>query len=113
MEDLSVFGQHNADALVKSSSIAVKAVQDINAEIVSLSKKPMEEGIAAAKELTAIKSLPELVEKQTEFAKTSFEGFVAQATRFNEMYMAAAKEVFAPLNDRAAVAANMVKSYRA
>ena len=42
MGDLSVFGQHNADALVKSSSIAVKAVQDMNAEIVSFSKKSLE-----------------------------------------------------------------------
>lgn len=113
MEDVAAFGQDNVDALVKSSGIAVKAAEDLNAEFVSYSKKSLEEGVAAAKELASIKTLPELVEKQTEFAKASLEGFVAQATRFNEMYMAAAKEVFAPLNDRAAVAADMVKSYRA
>ena len=113
MEDVTAFGQDNMDALVKSSTIAVKAAEDMSAEIVSFSKKSMEEGVAAVKEMTSIKTLPELVEKQSEFAKSSFEGFMAQATRFNEMYMAAAKDVFAPLNDRATVAADMVKSYRA
>lgn len=113
MEDVSVFGQDNMDALVKSSTIAAKAVEEMNAEIVSFSKKSIEEGVAAVKEMTSIKSLPELVEKQSEFAKTSVEGFIAQASRFNEMYMAAAKEVFAPLNDRATVATDMVKTYRA
>ncbi|MGB0853460.1 MAG: phasin family protein [Pikeienuella sp.] len=112
-EDITVFGQDNVDALVKSSSIAVKAAEGLNAEIVSFSKKSLEEGVAAAKELASIKTLPELVEKQADFAKTSFDGFMKQATRFNEMYMAAAKEVFEPLNARATVATDMVKSYTA
>ena len=112
-EDVAAFNQDNVDALVKSSSLAVKAAEELNAEFVSYSKKSLEEGVAAAKEMTAIKTLPELVEKQAEFAKSAFDGFVAQASRFNEMYLAAAKDVFAPLNDRATVAADMVKSYRA
>lgn len=112
-EDVAAFGQENMDALVKSSNIAVKAAEDLNAEFVSFTKKSMEEGVAAAKEMTSIKTLPELVEKQVDFAKTSFDGFMKQATRFNEMYMAAAKEVFEPINARATVAADMAKSYRA
>ena len=113
MEDVAAFGQENMDAMVKTSSLAVKAAEEMNAEIVSYSKKTMEEGVAAAKELSTIKTVPELVEMQAELAKSSFDGFVKQTARFNEMYMAAAKEVFAPLNDRANAAADMVKSYRA
>lgn len=112
-EDVTVFGQENVDAFVKSSTIAVKAAEEMNAEFVSFSKKSMEEGVAAAKEMTSVKTLPELVEKQVEFAKTSFDGFMKQATRFNEMYMSAAKEAFEPINERANVAAEMAKSYRA
>lgn len=113
MEDAAAFGQENMDALVKTQNLAVKAAEEMNAEFASFSKKTMEEGVAAAKELTAIKSVPELVEKQAEIAKTQFDGFVKQTARFNEMYLAAAKEVFAPINDRATAAADMVKSYRA
>ena len=112
-EDAAAFGQDNLDAVVKSSNIAVKAVEDMNAEFVSFSKKSVEEGVAAAKELSSIKTMPELVEKQAAFAKSSMDDFMKQATKFNELYMAAAKDVFEPMNARAAAAADLVKSYRA
>ena len=111
-EDVAAFNQDNFDALVKSSNIAVKAVEEMNAEIVSFSKKSVEEGVAAAKELSAIKTMPELLEKQTAFAKASVDDFMKQATKFNELAMAAAKDVFEPMNARATAAADLVKSYR-
>lgn len=112
-EDAAAFGQDNIDAIMKSGNIAAKAVEEINAEFVSFSKKAMEEGVAAAKDLGSIKSVPELMEKQAEFAKMSLDGFMKQAAKMNELYMAAAKDVFEPMNARAAAAADLVKSYRA
>ncbi|MEL6792655.1 MAG: phasin family protein [Pseudomonadota bacterium] len=112
-EDVAAFNQDTFDAIVKSSNIAVKAVEEMNAEIVSFSKKSMEEGVAAAKEISSIKTLPELLEKQSEFAKTSMDDLMKQATKFNELYMAAAKDVMEPMNARATAAADLVKSYRA
>ena len=49
---------------------------------------------------------------QTTLAKSSFEGFVAEATKLKEMYAAAAKDAFAPINARFTAAADMVKTYR-
>ncbi len=112
-EDVAAFNQENVDALVKSSSVAAKAAEEINAEWVSFSKKSMDEGVAAAKEMTSVKSIPEFVEKQAEMAKSSFDAMIKQSARFNEMYLAAAKEVYAPLTDRASAAADMAKSIRA
>lgn len=112
-EDAAAFNQENVDAMVKTSSLAVKAVEEMNAEIASYSKKTFEEGVAAAKELSTIKTVPEFVEKQAELAKAQFDGFVKQTARFNEMYLAAAKEVYAPINDRATAAAEIVKNFRA
>ena len=111
-EDVAAFNQDNFDALVKSSNVAVKAVEEMNAEIVSFSKKSVEEGVAAAKELSAIKTMPELLEKQSAFAKASMDDFMKQAAKFNELAMAAAKDVFEPMNARATAAADLVKSYR-
>lgn len=112
-ENFAAFNQDNVDALVKSSGIAAKAVEELNAEWMSFSKKSMQEGVAAAKEMTTVKSIPEFVEKQADLAKMSFEAFVKQTARFNEMYLAAAKDVYAPLTDRASAAADMAKSLRA
>ena len=44
-----------------------------------------------------MKKLDEAISLQTEFAKASYEGFVAQATKFGEMYQAVAKEAFKPV----------------
>ncbi|MEM7060262.1 MAG: phasin family protein [Pseudomonadota bacterium] len=113
MEEATQFSQDNVEAIVASSKVFAKAAEEMNAEILAFSKKSYEDSMAAAKELTSVKSVSELVEKQTEFAKTTFEGFVAEATKLNEMYSEAAKNAFAPFNDRFSAAADMVKTYRA
>ncbi|MEM7523497.1 MAG: phasin family protein [Pseudomonadota bacterium] len=112
-EDVAAFGQDNADALMKSSNIFVKAAEEMNAEFVRYSKKAVEDGVAAAKDLSAIKSMPELMEKQAAFAKDQIDGYMKQAAKFNEMFMAAAKDVAEPINGRAAAAADLVKTIRA
>ncbi len=112
IENAAAFGQENVEAVVTSSKIATKAAESMGAEITAYSKKAYEDSIAAAKELTACKSVTEFFEKQTEFGKISIEGFVAEATKLNEMYAAAAKEAFAPLNARFTAAVGIVKDYR-
>ena len=112
IENAATFGQDNVEAVVTSSKIATKAAESMGAEIAAYSKKAYEDSMAAAKELTACKSVAEFVEKQAEFGKISIEGFVAEATKLNEMYAAAAKEAFAPLNARFTATADIVKDYR-
>ena len=113
IEDASQFGQDNVEAVVASGKVMAKAAEEMNAEIMAFSKKSYEDGMAAAKELSSVKSVSEFFEMQTTLAKSSFEGFVAEATKLNEMYAAAAKEAFAPINARFTAAAEMVKGYRA
>jgi phasin family protein len=112
IENAASFGQDNVEAVVTSSKIATKAAESMGVEIAAYSKKAYEDSMVAAKELTACKSVGEFVEKQTEFSKVSIEGFVAEATRLNEIYAAAAKEAFAPLNARFTAAVEIVKDYR-
>ena len=112
IETAASFGQDNVEAVVTSSKIATKAAESMGAEIAAFSKKAYQDSMAAAQELTACKSLTEFVEKQAEFGKISIEGFVAEAARLNEMYAAAAKEAFAPLNARFTAAAGIVEDTR-
>jgi phasin family protein len=112
-EDVTQFGQENVEAMVASGKVMAKAAEEMNAEVMAFSKKSYEDSMAAAKEMASSKSVTEFFEKQTSFAKTSFESFVSEATKLNEMYANAAKEAFAPLNQRFTVAAEMVKTHRA
>ena len=113
VEDATAFGQENVEAIVASGKIAAKAVESMNAEILAYSKKSYEDSLAAAKELTSCKSISELVEKQTAFGKVAMEGFIAQATKMNEMMTAAGKEIVEPVNARFTAAVDAFKGFNA
>lgn len=110
-EGLTSFSQENVDALVKSSELAAKAAEGIGSEITTYSKKSFEDGVAAAQELASSKTLTELFEKQTAYAQTAFEGWVHQATKMNEIYVAAAKDISAPIGARVTAASEKFKSF--
>ena len=111
-ETAAAFGKENVEAVVESSKIAAKVAESMGAEIAAYSKKSYEDSLAIAKELTSCKSVTEFVEKQTSFGKVSMEGFVAEANKLNDMYAAAAKEIFAPLTARFNAAVEIAKDYR-
>lgn len=110
-EGVTAFGQENLDAMVKSSEIAAKAAEGIGSEISAFSKKAFEDGVAAAQDLAGAKTVTELFEKQTAFAQSAFEGWMHQATKMNEIYVSAAKEISAPLGARVNAATDAMKSY--
>lgn len=110
-EGLTAFGQENVDAFVKSSEIAAKAAEGIGTEISAYSKKAFEDGVAAAQDLASAKTITELFEKQTAYAQSAFEGFVSQTTKMNEIYVAAAKDISAPIGARVTAATDKLKSF--
>lgn len=110
-EGLTAFGQENVDAIVKSSEIAAKAAEGIGSEVSAYSKKAFEDGVAAAQELASAKTMTELFEKQTAYAQTAFEGFFQQSTKMNEILVAAAKDITAPIGARVTAATEKMKSF--
>ncbi|MEM9010515.1 MAG: phasin family protein [Pseudomonadota bacterium] len=112
-EDASTFGQENVDALMKSGEIAAKAAEGLNTEASTYSKKAFDDGVAAAKDLASAKNVNELIEKQTDFAKASLESFVKQATKMNEMAIAASRDAMEPISTRFVKATDLVRSFTA
>ncbi len=112
-EDVAAFNQENVDVVMKVANTAMKSIEEMNAEVASFSKKSVEEGVAVAKDLAASKNVMELVEKQTDFAKVAFDGYVKQMTKLNEMAMAASKEAMEPMTARMNAAAELAKGYAA
>ncbi len=113
IEDVTAVGQLNVDAFTKASELATKAVEGINEEITSYSKKSFDDSVAAAKDLASAKTPTELFEKQSAFAQSAFDGFVAQATKMNEIFTSAAKDITAPIGERFEAATESMKSYTA
>ncbi|MBI1201374.1 MAG: phasin family protein [Rhodopseudomonas sp.] len=95
-EDLQQVSKESVDLAMKSMSTVSKSAQAIATELADYSKKSFEEGTATLEKLFGVKSVEKAIELQTEYAKTAYEGFVAEATKIGEMYSALAKESYKP-----------------
>lgn len=95
-EDFQKLGKDNADLVSKSVNAGQKSVQAVATEMQDYTKKSFEAGSAFVEKLFGAKSLDKAIELQNEFAKSSYEGFVAYTTKIGEIYADAAKEVTKP-----------------
>ena len=110
LQDLSTFNQHNLDAFARSTEITAKAFQSIGGEVAAYAKQSYADRVAAAQDISSARTLSELVEKQTSFAKHAFEGWAQQAIRISSIYSAAAKDIAAPIGDRLSAATEEMKT---
>ena len=96
-EDIQKLGKDNVDVAMKQFGTVSKGWQTIATEFADYSKKSFEDGSAALEKLFGAKTLEKAIEVQSEYAKTAYEGFVAQATKIGELYTDLAKETYKPL----------------
>ena len=95
-EKVQEISKTSIDATVKSFDCVSKASQTIATEIADYSKRSYENGSKAFEKLLGVKELDKAIEVQSEYAKSAFEDFTAQVTKFGELYADLAKEVFKP-----------------
>jgi hypothetical protein len=95
-EDLQQVSKDSMDSTLKSWGAMSKGAQAIAVEVADYSKKAFEDSSAALEKLFGVKSLDKAIEVQTDYAKTAYEGFVAEATKIGELYAAFAKESYKP-----------------
>jgi phasin family protein len=104
------YSKDTAEALIKSAAVAGKGAETLHNEIYAYAKQSMEDSIAAGKAILGAKSVHEAIEVQTGYAKSAFENYVAELTKFNQLFTAAAKDSFAPLQSRAQAWVDVVQT---
>lgn len=102
IEDAGKLGKEYFDTGLKSFAALSKSAQAIAVEATDYTKKSVESGAAVVEKLLSAKSLEKAIEIQTDYAKSAYEGFVAQATKMSELYADLAKEVYKPYETVAA-----------
>jgi hypothetical protein len=100
LEEVQQFGKDNVDAALKSVGAWSKSMQAIAIELADYSKRTFEQGTAATEKLISAKSLDKAFEVQSDYAKSAYEGFVAQATKLGELYADLAKEAYKPFENQ-------------
>ncbi len=96
-EDFQKVGKENVDVALKQFGTVSKGWQAIATEFADYSKKSFEDGSAALEKLFGAKTLEKAIEVQSDYVKTAYEGFVAEATKMGELYTDLAKETYKPL----------------
>lgn len=96
-EDFQKIGKDNVDVALKQFGTVSKGWQAIATEFADYSKKSFEDGSAALEKLFGAKTLEKAIEVQSDYAKSAYESFVAEATKIGELYTDLAKESYKPL----------------
>ena len=84
-------------------------LQAIFAEGADYTKKSVESRLALGEKLLGAKSFDAVIQIQTEYAKASYDAFVAQATKMGELHSNLAKAAFRPA-EQAIAAMQVTKS---
>lgn len=108
--ELVEFSKGNVEAVVTSGKIATKGAEEIARYATDYGRSSIEKANATAKQFAAVKSPTEFFQLQSEFAKSSIEAFVGEASKFGENYMKLLGEIAQPIQSRYALAVEKVKT---
>lgn len=103
-EEFSAFGKENVDAVVRSSSIFAKGVQDVNKVLFGLAQGSVEDSVAAAKAMLGCKTLHDVVEVQSQYAKVNYGKYLNEGRKVSDLSVKVLEETMAPIGNRVNVA---------
>jgi phasin family protein len=96
VEEIQKYGKEQFEAAVASVNTFSSGVQSIANAYGEYAKKSFEDTKAFVEKLSGVKSVEKAIEVQTEFAKNSYETFVAESQKIGELYSDLAKQAFKP-----------------
>jgi len=108
LEDITDLNQKNLSALVESTRIFARGVEEASQAVIAFSQKNSEASMAALRKLASAGSVTEAAEIQQAFAKESVTSLVAEAERLSTLATTTARDALAPLNERVTATADLL-----
>ena len=112
LTEVNTLGKKNIEAAVESVTAATRGAEALSAQALAYSKKSWEDGVSAAQALASAKSVQEVIELQTAFAKTAMEAYLAEVTKATDTLSASVKDSFKPINERTTAIVERIQSAR-
>lgn len=112
LNDINALSKSNLEAVVESLTAATKGAETVGAQALAFSKKNWDDAVTAAKTLSGAKSVQEVIELQSSYAKTSMEAYVSEMNQLTQILSASFKDTFKPINARMTAAVEKFQSYR-
>lgn len=96
-EDMQKIGKDQAEQFSATAASIARGFQAIASETSEYSKRTLESASSHLEKIMGTKSLDAAIQLQSDYAKTQFEGFVAQASKIGSIYKDMAKDAFKPI----------------
>jgi hypothetical protein len=96
IEEMQTVAKDGFDAYVASANTFTKGFQTLATDAAEFTKKSFEDSVAVTEKVVASKSIEKAVELQQAHATKTIEGWMAQANKFGQFYMEAAKDAYKP-----------------
>jgi hypothetical protein len=103
VEHFHNFSKQQIEAMTAFASTLTKGLQEIAAETAEYSKHAMSAGGEVVEKLLGAKTIESAIQIQSDYAKSSYEGFVAKSTKINEILVKVASEAIKPAQNALAV----------
>ncbi|MDF1791522.1 MAG: phasin family protein [Thalassobaculaceae bacterium] len=99
-DEFASYSQANYDAFYKSFGIVTKGFEDVTKAWFVFSQTSVDAGVDFSKKVMGAKTVNEVVDLQNDFAKSSFDSFVAESTKLSELSVKTANEAIEPIKTR-------------
>ena len=96
MKTFRSYGKEHLESVAASASNLQSGVQAIATAYGDYAKKSFEDTKSFVEKLSGVKSMDKAIEAQTEFARSSYETFVAESQKIAGLYTELAKQTFKP-----------------
>ena len=100
LNDANAHSKKNLEAVVASATAATKGAEALGAQAMAFSKTVFDAQVSAAKTLAGAKSVQEVVELQTSYAKSALETYMSEFGKMTDVVSASVKDAMKPLNER-------------
>lgn len=97
-DEVADFNKVTLEAVIASSNVVAKGVEDLGQEIAAYAQQAAEKNIETAQKLFAVRNMQDAMDLQAEWAKTAFDGFVAESTKLQDMSMQVGTKASEPLS---------------
>lgn len=112
LAELSAHSKQNLEALTASATAAQKGAEALSAQALSYTKASWEQSVAAAQTIAQARSVQEMVELQTNFAKSAMETYLSEVTKMTETLTGSVKDSFKPINERVTATVEKLQAAR-
>jgi phasin family protein len=100
-EELADLYRGNVEAFVEAGKIAATGAQSIGQDLFAKNRDGLEQTANRVRSFAEAKSPTELLQLQSDFARTAFDRFVEDSSALTESVVKLAAEAFQPLSNRA------------